>query len=257
MSENKKNKTVSVATQDLDMSVPVNALEKMLANPDELKSYPVETLKAIYELHKEERDYQARMAYNHAFAVVQSEIGSVAKRGYNPDKKYHYARLEEVVEALAPLLEANGFTRSFSSEHCPHPDMIRFVLTITHKAGHELRHILDAPPDYTGMHGKPNKTPVQGVASSATYIERNLLLKVFGIQTAEDTDGNAAVGPSSETISKDQQLELKALLSEIGEGDESFLKYTGVKKIEDIKVGEFRLAKRGLDQRLERKRRDA
>ena len=47
-----------------------------------------------------------------------------------------------------------------------------------------------------------------------TYAERYLLVNVWGVQTAEDDDGNRAgnVGPGSERITEDQAHDLRALI---------------------------------------------
>ena len=56
------------------------------------------------------------------------------------------------------------------------------------------------------------------MASSGTYCERHLLLKVWGVQTCADDDGNAGagIGIGAEKISEEEALNVEAKLEEVG-----------------------------------------
>ena len=145
-----------------------------------------------------------------------------------------------------------GFRWSFSHAECPHPEMIRIVLILRHVGGHEERHFSDAPADTHGPKGNPVKTKLHGMASSDTFVGRNLRIKVFGLQVVKDDDGNAGagVGPSAERISETQVAELTALRDEVAPTASVFLELFGIKSIDELRVSQYRSAV----QTLERKR---
>lgn len=45
-----------------------------------------------------------------AVSSVMREVGTIEKRGYNEHFKYHYAKMEDVLEALTPLIGKHGLT---------------------------------------------------------------------------------------------------------------------------------------------------
>ena len=154
---------------------------------------------------------------------------------------------------LDPVISQHGFSRSISTEPCETVDHIRFVLTIRHDAGHTEVHRFEAPIDDRGTKGQNTKTRLHGMASSYTYMERHMVCKVFGVQTAMDDDGNAGagVGPSAECITESQAADLRAMIDEVGANDEAFLRVCKVDKWEELPTNMFKSA----INRLEMKRR--
>ena len=194
-----------------------SALQTLLADPDRLKDYPVETVERLYTLHKDMQADQAKREFAEAFNRVQKAMTPVRKLATNTQTGSKYALAENVMEMLDPLILEEGFSRSLSCADCPLEGSIRFMLTLR-RGGHVEQHFIDGSPDYLGPKGVPNKTKIHGTFSSYTLAERHLLCKVFGVQLVADDDGNAAggIGPGAEKISAEQARDLEALCSEVG-----------------------------------------
>ena len=228
-----------------------SALDQLLADPERLKEYPIETVERMFELNLKLRAEEARRDFAEAFNRVQGEMTPVRKRGRNKHTGSFFAKAEDVMAMLDPLLNKNGFSRSTSTEESPKEDMIRFVLILRHTGGHEERHFLDAPYDHLGMEGRASKTKLHGMASSYTFCERHLLIKVCGAPLVGDDDGNAGagVGPSDELITESQACDLEALIGEVGVDIDKFLAWAKVKDVREIRASQFKDKVRTLEQR--------
>ena len=228
-----------------------SALSTILADPSRLHDIPVETVERLFELDRRMRSDAARDAFYAAFSAAQRELEPVRKLGKNTHTASMYARAEDVCRMLDPVITRHGFSRSISTEDSPLAEHMRFVLTIRHESGHAERHTFDAPVDDRGIKGQATKTRLHGMASSYTYVERHLLMKVWGVQTVADDDGNrgAGIGPSAETITDNQVADLRALIEEAGANDEAFRKVCKVDKWEELPASMYKAAVRRLDMK--------
>jgi hypothetical protein len=119
-----------------------------------------------------------------------------------------YARWEDVVETIRPILHRHGFALTFkpglSAKGEP---LVSGVLR--HEAGHKEEAELVLPADVSG-----GKNPVQAVGSSLTYGQRyvaKMLLNLASRRRGEDDDGVLAGQGASE---REAMLELDALAAE-------------------------------------------
>ena len=221
----------------------LSALHVLLADPDRLKGFPIETVERMFALQKGFQQEDARRAFSAAFTRVQLEMKPVARRTTNTQTGSFYARVEDITVMLDPIILKHGFSRSLSTGECPIDGHLRFVLILRHIGGHEERHHLDAPLDYLGPKGTPNKTKLHGMASSFTYCERHLLCKVFGVQLVADDDGNAGkTGPGAEKISEDQARDLEALCMEVRGNQKIFNQIFGVESFGELHRAQFQTA---------------
>ena len=78
------------------------ALDKLLADPSQLKDYPIETVERLFSMHKELQQEAARRAFNEAFNRVQKKMTPVVKKGRNKQTGSFYARAQEVSEHDGP-----------------------------------------------------------------------------------------------------------------------------------------------------------
>ena len=237
---------------DAQLPAQPSALDTLLADPDRLASFPVDVLERVHVIHKEEREYAARLAFNEAMQAVQQAITPVARKHKNEQTDSYYAKLDDVYEMLLPLLKQHGIRHSISGADSPKgEEWTRFILILV-RGGWEETHTLDAPLDYTGLRGAPNKTKMHGMNSTYTQAKKQLLIGTFGVELAEDNDGNRIAG----TITESQAADLLAMADEAGLDDGQMAKLyqvLGVTRMEELPESSFQLAWR----ELERKRRAA
>ena len=195
----KAEKLIAVAEDELAVrkSEPeavtayADPLTALLSNPEQLAQCPIETVERLFELQRQSRADQARIAYHEAFNAAQSALEPVRKEGWNRFTKSYYGLAEDIERMLQPIIFSHGFSYSASTEpNQSTSGMVTVKLTIRHVRGHEEQHRLDVPLDNVGMEGSKNKTKIQGMGSSYRYAVRYLLTYVWGIQLVEDTDGN-------------------------------------------------------------------
>ena len=216
------------------------ALSTLLADPDKLREFPIETVERLFALDREMRSDAARAEYFAAFNTLQSQLQPVRKEGRNKETRSWYAKLEHVCAMLDPLLIDNGFSTSVSTEPCDQPELLRFVMTVRHNGGHAEQHRLEMPVDYLGPKGAPVKTRAHGTGSSFTLAERYLKVGVFNVQTYTDDDGNAAGGgPGAEKITPAQADELNAMFDEVGGDKRKFVNIFGVDAMPDLTQANF------------------
>ena len=209
----------------------------ILNDPEKLKEIDVNTAERLWAMHKEFEAERAKRAFIEAFHKVQSSMTPVVKN--TKGAHGYYAKAEKVKEMLDPLLKENGFTYSFDGRPTQRSDHTLFVLTLSHKGGHEVERTLEAPVDY-GQGSVGSRTKVQGMGSTVTYCTRYLLCMVFGVLLTDDNDGNAI--RNAEAISEEQADIIWHLLDETDTDVKKFTDHFKVDKVEDLPQGHYNKA---------------
>lgn len=119
-----------------------------------------------------------------AMLKLQEEVEQPKKDAVNPFHKSAYATLEQIVEALKPVLVANGL--SYSQAIVGSGNGIGVQTLIMHTSGEWIMH---EPFVFPLQANNP-----QGGASASTYARRYSLSAAFGIVPEDDDDGNFATG---------------------------------------------------------------
>jgi hypothetical protein len=146
---------------------------------------------ALLRMQREVVADQAKREFNAAMAHAQAEMDPVTRDARNAHTNSRYARLETVDAQMRPIYTRHGFSVRYGSVQHPREGWLRIKCTIAHAGGYFEEHHLDAALDTSGSAGKANKTPVQAVGSTVTYLRRYLLCMAFNIVMAdEDNDGN-------------------------------------------------------------------
>ncbi len=160
----------------------------------------------IETLRKEELAYQAEREFDIDYIPMFAKLPFVAKTKSNTHTVSKYAALEDVNEAVKPVLSEYGFaTRANIVKQTK--DDITVVAILSHRGGHKQTLEITLPIDNKGSAGKANKTDIQGIASSITYAKRIAICALLNISTGDDKDGNAsddvlATIPQREAIGK-------------------------------------------------------
>ena len=238
----------------IDQEAGARSLAVFGLTSQQLAEFDTDKLGALLQMHKEHQAEQARLAFFKSLHALRSEMKPVAKRGFNKQTSSQYAKLEDYLEMLNPLFDKHGFMPSLSARQSEKPEHTLFVLILRHKDGHQEEHYLDAPLDYVGLKGSPNKPKIQGLGSSATYCFRYLIDGALGVQTYEDDDGNAAgaVGPGSAGISKEQIEEIQKLIDEKMDDSSSFFDYFEITQLEELPARRYKEALTMLRARSKR-----
>jgi hypothetical protein len=97
------------------------------------------------------------------------------------------------------------------------------------------------------------KPDAQGFGSAATYARRYALLATAGVAGEEDDDGNAASAkPGGNSVAKEvitatQAADLKALIEEVCETEDRFLKWAKVQTLQQVPASFFPQAVKKLE----------
>jgi hypothetical protein len=183
----------------------------------------VAKVKELFAMHKELQDRESAQAFADALARAQARIVPIAKDRRNDHTKSWYATLAAINDEINPIYSAEGLAVSFDT-YSPERDgkdlpalekgWHRVVAIVSHRGGHSRKYHLDAPLDDAGKDGTKNKTGIQAMGSTVSYLRRYLVCMIFNVATADDNDGNGAGGEG-------KRLEESALLDHIAKIDEA------------------------------------
>jgi hypothetical protein len=146
----------------------------------------VEKLERLIALQKQILDREAEQAFNIAFARMQAQLPVVAERGKG-DKNMAYAKLEDIVETVRPVLKEHGFSLRHATSW---PDDKTIIITgwLTHSGGHSVSSAFRSAADSSG-----SKNAVQALGSTMSYGRRYTTLDLLCIVSREgDDDGRAS-----------------------------------------------------------------
>jgi hypothetical protein len=194
---------------------------------------------------------EARLEFNNAMNAAQAEMLPVTRDAKNDQTNSRYAKLETIDAAIRPIYTRHGFHLSFNSEPIDGPND-RVVCEVT-RGRHTKKFQLEAAPDTAGPQGKPNKTPLHGLASTVSYLRRYLTCMIFNVVLAnDDNDGNRGQRgqrDDGEVNGRIQVEELYALLAEcsadpkaVAANERLFLtrmNLGGLRSLADARVGDF------------------
>ena len=155
------------------------------------QSIDIGKLQALLDMQRMVARERAVRMFNTAMAAAQGEMEPVLRDTVNTHTKSRYAKLETIDRAMRPVYTRHGFSVRFGSQPSPRQGWMRITCTVAHTGGHYEENYLDAPPDDAGTQGRTNKTPIQSVGSSVTYLRRYLLTMVFNIVLSDDIDQDA------------------------------------------------------------------
>ena len=205
----------------------------------------VEKLRALIAMQREVMAEQARIAFDAAMADAQAEMVPVLRSATNAHTKSRYARLEDIDNAIRPLITRHGFSLTFDN---PDQTVDGIVVTcaVAHRDGHVRSYKIAGARDDKGAQGNANKTPIQAIGSTISYLRRYLTCMIFNVAlTNDDTDGNE-VAP----ISAKQARDLEDLLARSGADREKFLAYLRVSDIADLSSRDYPRARAALEQKI-------
>lgn len=229
--EDNQMTATAIAERDANPSA-ANPLALIQAAID--KGLDPDQLGKLFELQERWEKNEAKRAYAEAMTAAQGEMRPVVRGRINEQQRSKYAALEDIHDAIKPIWLKHGFTLSYGSDQSPYPEHYRVVCECLHEGGHSTHHVLDGPPDEKGIKGNANKTAIQAMTSTVTYLRRSLAVMIFDVTLVNtDTDGQRSVP----VISEEQEATIRTLIEQFPDpaGElTAFLRAFAVEKISDL-----------------------
>ena len=216
---------VAVAAQT-ESAALISMIERAARDPN----VDIEKMERLFQMHEQASARAARTAYFAAFSRLQSELPAAVRAGKGHDNRA-YARYEDLIATLRPVLAKHGFSIS----HRVNTSGPRVTVTglLAHEGGHVEETQFSAPPDDSGK-----KSPIHAMASTISYGKRYVTLTLTGIAT-EGEDDDAKGGSAGETITDEQAEKIKAALDETGGLLPRFCAYWKLEKLTDLPAAKF------------------
>lgn len=208
----------------------------------------LERLEKLMQLQERWEANQARKAFDAAMSAAKAEIKPIVKNrevDFTSQKgrtNYDYEDFAAIANAVDPILAKHGL----SYRHRSKQDGKSLTITcrLTHRDGHFEEVDLSAFYDESG-----NKNGIQGIGSTATYLQRYTLKIALGLAaTRKDDDGRRA-GDQEQCITEQQLADLEAMISEVGANKAAFLKMCKVDSLEEMPARKYEEAVRRLEER--------
>lgn len=177
-----------------------------------------------------------------ASAKAQGQMNPAIKDSLNPAYKSKYADLNAVWEACRKPLADNGLTvwQDVTTTESFHG--IAVTTRLVHVSGQWV--------EFGPLAIPLSKHDAHGIGSATSYAKRYAVAAALGI-TTEDDDGNAAVGKptngATEYLTEKQASDLRALITEVGETEDRFLKWARVQSLNKLPAGVYASAVKKLE----------
>lgn len=236
-----------VATQSNEASMAMQIMS-MASNPE----FDVEKLEKLMDLQEREMARLALVAFNQAFAEMQSQIPTVAKSKKGGDS--NYATLEDVVEITRPILNRYGFSTYFDTKtdisnnrevkdkygnvNVIYDGNVIVEAILLHKMGHQIKTSLIVPFDFSGS---KKMNTAQAMGSAVSYGKRYSLCALLNIATRDDNDAQTSNVYAHKTITGAQARRLQAKYDQLEDDnkvifDNWLTTDFGIDSIEQVKL---------------------
>lgn len=192
----------------------------------------VEKMERLMGMYERITARQAESDFHAAMAEMQPQLPIIEKAGAIKNKaggkQAGYARWEDVVEGITPVISRHGFSLTFRVRNEGEKVIVTGVLA--HRGGHSER--TDAPPLMADMSGSKNS--VQALGSSVSYGKRYAAFAILNIAARDEDDDGARGGSGSQNITEDQFMMLRNLMEEAQADEPRFLTFLGVEHLEEL-----------------------
>ena len=201
------------------------------------KGADLDQLTKLMDLQERWEAAEAKKAFVVAMTKFRAECPTIQKTRETHQGKY--AGLAETLDTIKGLLSECGLSHTWNTKQNTEGMMV--TCCVTHVLGHQECTSMTGPPETSG-----SKNALQALGSTCSYLSRYTLFSILGIaSTDQDTDGN--VPP--DLISADEKAELVALIKETKADNPKFLRYLGVKSLDEMPAYKFGEAKAALEKK--------
>ncbi len=211
----------------------ISMIERAARDP----SVDIDKMERLFQMHERMMERTAKTAYLAAFSKLQAELPAAIRGGTGHNSK-KYARYEDIIESLRPILQRHGFSLSHRVDTSG--NVIKVTGILGHANGHSEETQFTAPPDTSG-----GKVPIHAIASTISYGKRYVSLTLTGIAT-EDEDDDAKRAIAGPTIDEDQEIALRDELEAAGKSVQAFCAFFKLAKLGDLPVTRVEEAKAAI-----------
>lgn len=165
----------------------------------------VEKMERLFALQERWENRNAAQQFQSAMIAARQEMPEITKDAQGQNSKF--APLEKIDRVVYPIYTKNGFSLQWSEVPHETPGWTRIKCVVLHSGGHREEHFLAGPMDDKGPKGLANKTGIQGMGSTWSYLQRRLLAMIFNIRiVGEDNDGKkqSASQPGAAKLTPEQ-----------------------------------------------------
>jgi len=131
-----------------------------------------------------------------AIADIMSKVGTIKKTGYNAFHKYHYVRMEDMLEVITPLMGAAGLAVIQNEIEIKSIEGNRVAVVYEFSIFHKSGEIWHERPRHTGMataRDSKGNWDDKAISKAHTNARKYFFLALFNIPAGdfEDVDENA------------------------------------------------------------------
>lgn len=191
-----KRKAPAVRTSyaaPVKLQPPADSMLAVIERAARDESVDLEKMQRLLDMKKEFMREEAEKLFNIAMRDCQQEIVPVVCDAENKHTNSRYAKLKAIDDAIRPIYTKCGFSLTYNSETLPN-NYVRITCTCAHTGGFSRPYQLEAPLDTTGAKGGANKTSLQGLGSTVSYLRRYLACMIFNVVTTDEDDDDGQTG---------------------------------------------------------------
>lgn len=205
----------------------------------------IERLERLMALYDKERNRAAELEFNTQFAAMQGAIPYIPKRGYNNNTQSKFAKWEDVVPVIMPVLARYGFSLTFSTDTSAY---VSVTAELRHSGGHAISTNITLAADTSGK-----KNEVHSIASSISYAKRYAAFALLNlVAEEEDDDGNGAgTPPQVKYITAAQRDELRRLLDSAPEATQAWF-FTQVDDVAKVPAHNYDKLRAGISAAIKK-----
>lgn len=215
----------------------ISMIERAAADP----SVDIDRIERMYAMYERATARSAKTAFLEAVQKARKALPAIVKRGTIETnasktdkarvKQSTYAKWDDVVEAILPVLDANDLVLTFRTSQ-DSLDRVSVTAVLSHVDGHSEQSQMALPIENGG-----SKNNAQGWGSSVSYGKRYTAFALLNL-VGKDEDNDAA-GPPVEPISQEQEDTIREALEANGKNAANFCKYFKLEKIGDLKASDY------------------
>lgn len=236
----KMNNLPATATHDGQTANIMAIIERIARDPEA----DIGKLEKMLDMQERILNRNAEQAFSASFARMQAKMPQIDKKGrieVNGTVRSHYAKFEDINEAVKPILQEHGFGINFRIAQ--NNGFIVVTAVLRHELGHSETTEISLPADSSG-----SKNAVQAIGSTVSYGKRYTLCALLNITVA----GEDADGLNINQIGTEKAVEIDLLIKEVRAEKASFLKHFNIADVRDLRECDFVRAKAMLNAKKQK-----